>query len=462
MKILFIMYDNGGAQNQLPMGPCYVAAYLKQNGIDDIHYYSQDIYHYPEEHLTEYLSSHKFDVVGVGFTAGYYQYRKILAICQAIKKAKTRPFLVLGGYGPTPVPEFYLKVTGADAAVIGEGEIPFLNLIRALENKTPLHNVKGIAFRDGDRYVVNEREAPIRDLDSIPYPYYDPLPMEYYVNAKMFQMKPTDRMIDMVTSRGCNYRCNFCQRLEKGIRFRSAENIIDELKKYIRDYRVSFVVFWDDLFMFSEKRVAELTEGILKNNIKINYWCTGRLNIVNKRIIKMLKRSGCTYIDYGIEQFDNFALQQMNKVQTEEQIIKGIELTQREGIRIGFNIIFGNLGDTRESLRKSMALLKKYNDYGQLRVIRPVTPYPGSALYDTAIERGLLTGPEDFYDRHKNVELLTVNFTDIPDDEFHKLLFEVNKEVIEDYYHHMADEATKRFYDVYFKKDVSFRGARHV
>lgn len=462
MKILFVMYDNEAAQNFIPTGTCYVAAYLKKNGYEDIHYYNQDVYHYPEEHLTEYISNNNFDVVGLGFVAGYFQHKKIINICKAINKAKHRPFVVLGGHGPTPVPEFYMKVTGADAVITGEGEIPFLSLVKALENKTSFYDVKGIAFRDGDKFVVNEREMPIRDLDTVPYPYYELLPMEYYINAKLFQMKRTDRMIYLVSSRGCNYRCNFCQRLEKGIRFRSVENIIDELKKYIRDYHITFVVFLDEIFMFSEKRVTELTEGILRENIKINYWCTGRLNIVNQQILKMLKKSGCTYIDYGIEQFDNIALQKMNKKQTEEQIIRGIELTQKGGIRIGFNIIFGNLGDTRESLRKSINLLKKYNDYGQLRVIRPVTPYPGSPLYYTAIEKGLLAGPEDFYKKHKNVELFTVNFTDIPDDEFHRLMFETNKEIINDYYNHLKKESIKNFYDVYFKGDAGFRGARHV
>ena len=109
-----------------------------------------------------------------------------------------------------------------------------------------------------------------------------------------------------------------------------------------------------------------------------------------------------------------------------------------------------------------MDLLKKYNDFGQLRVIRPVTPYPGSPLYDFAIVKGFLTGPEDFYNKHKNVELLTVNFTDIPEEEFYKLMFEANEEVIEDYYNHFKEEAIKNFYDVYFKGGLDFRGARHI
>ena len=108
-----------------------------------------------------------------------------------------------------------------------------------------------------------------------------------------------------------------------------------------------------------------------------------------------------------------------------------------------------------------MDFLKKYNDYGQLRVIRPVTPYPGTPLYYYALEKGLLKGPADFYERHKNLELLTVNFTSIPDEDFYKLMFEANKEIINDYYEHTKQEGIEQFRKVYFEKDVDFRGARH-
>lgn len=463
MKILFVIYDNQGSYNVVPLGTLYVAAYLRKYGFKDIHFYSQDIYHYSESHLSEYLSKNKFDVVGIGFVAGYFQHKKILAICEAIKKSSHKPFIVLGGHGPTPVPEFYLRISQADAVVMGEGEVVFLNLVRALSNKKPLHKIKGIAFREGDKFIVNEREAPIKNLSTIPHPYFEGLPMEYYVNSKIFRtMNPTDRMIFMITARGCNYKCNFCLKLEKGIRLRPIGDVIAELKKYIRDYRVNFIVFWDDLFMISEKRIYEFTEAIIRENIKINYWCTGRLNIVNKKIIKLLKRSGCKYIDYGIEQFDNDALRAMNKRQTEEQIVNGIEITQKEGIYVVFNIIFGNIGDTKKTLKKSLVLLKKYNDYNQLRVIKPVTPYPGTPLYYEAIKKGLLSGPEDFYNKHKNMELLTVNFTDIPDDEFYKLMFEANKGIIKDYYEYLAHTTQKNFEEVYFRGNYGYRGARHI
>jgi radical SAM superfamily enzyme YgiQ (UPF0313 family) len=250
-------------------------------------------------------------------------------------------------------------------------------------------------------------------------------------------------------------------RIEKGIRFRSPENVVEEIKKYKKDYNVSYILFLDELFMFNEKRTFEITEAFIKANLNIKYFCTGRLNIVTKEILDMLKRSGCVYIDYGIEQFDDNALKAMNKHLTEEDIIRGIELTQKEGFLIVFDIIFGNLGDTRKTLRKTLDFFKKYNDYGQFRTIRPVTPYPGTKLYYHAIKKGLLKGPQDFYEKHTNLELPTVNFTDIPDDEYCQLLFEANKEITTDYYEHMKEKAIDSFRRVYFERDADFRGVRH-
>jgi len=443
MRILFVIYDNEGAQNPIPMGSAYVAGYLKQQGYD-VSYYSQDVYHYPEEHLTDYLNHNHFDVVGLGFCAGYFQYRKILKICEGINKSDDRPLLILGGHGPSPVPEFFLEKTGADAVVVGEGEVSMLYIVKSLELNG---NIPSII-----------KSEPLHDIDLSPY--YKTLPMEYYLNGQWFTMKPTDKFLPMITSRGCPYSCNFCQRLEKSIRFRSIPAIVEELGRYVTDYHVNFVQFWDELFVSSPQRVYELTQAIKPSNI--NYWCTARVNIVTSDIIKMLKESGCVYIDYGIEQFDNDALRAMNKKQTEKQIIDAIEMTQAEGIKIGFNIIWGNVGDTVGSLIKSANLLRKYNDYGQLRTIRPVTPYPGCPLYQTALDRGLLTGPEDFYEKHKNVELLTCNFTNIPDDEFHGLLDMYNGGIIGDYFEHKKNEMRRKFHSTYFDKEYSFRGARHT
>ena len=440
MKILFVIYDNESTNAIMPLGITYVAAYAKQEG-HEITYYCQDVYHYPEEHLTQYLNENHFDVVAMGFCAGYYQHIKIKKICKAIKASKDAPFIVLGGHGPSPDPDYWIEHTGADAVVIGEGEISFADL---------LNNPR----RGGIR-----TEYPT-DLDAIPFPYVDPLPMENYIKST-YLTSSLDRGIGMVSGRGCPYHCNFCYRLEDGIRFRSAQNIVEEIQKRKRDWNINFVWFWDELWMASEKRAFELSEAFLSADLDVRFFCTGRLNIVNERILGIMKRAGCVAIDYGIEQYDNNALQAMNKRLTEEQIEKGIQITLASGIQPLFNIIWGNVGDTIESLNKSMAFLEKYNDYGQLRVIRPVTPYPGSPLFDTCVSRGLLKDSADFYEKHKNLELMTVNMTDIPDDRFYACIFDANKKIIRDYHNHEIDENIKAFRRVYFEGDYSYRGARH-
>jgi len=136
------------------------------------------------------------------------------------------------------------------------------------------------------------------------------------------------------------------------------------------------------------------------------------------------------------------------------------------GLVMGLNVIWCNPYDSEESLWKLVDFLKKYNTYGQIRTIRPVTPYPGCPLYYDAIKMGLLKGPGDFFEKFKNSDLITVNFTDMTTDECHKLLFAANTELILD--HFLKTEGDMKeaknlingFYGLYFENDYKFRGAR--
>jgi radical SAM superfamily enzyme YgiQ (UPF0313 family) len=176
-----------------------------------------------------------------------------------------------------------------------------------------------------------------------------------------------------------------------------------------------------------------------------------------------MKETGCVFINYGIEAFDDEALKKMNKGLTTEQITKGIEATLNAGISPGFNIIFGNIGESKETLRKGVEFLLKYNDGAELRTIRPVTPYPGSPLYYYAIEKGLLKDCSDFYEnKHVNSDLLAVNFTDMSDDEFYECLMDANTTLIENFYKNKLDLMIGDTKNLYMNRDTSFRGFRTV
>ncbi len=226
---------------------------------------------------------------------------------------------------------------------------------------------------------------------------------------------------------------------------------------------MNYIAFADELLMSSMKRTVELCEAFLKARLNIRWSCNGRLNYAKPRVLKLMKEAGCVFLNYGIESMDDQALKNMNKALTVKQIIEGIENTLASGMSPGYNIIFGNIGETRESLRKGVEFLLKYDDHSHLRTIRPVTPYPGSPLYYYAIEKGLLKDAEDFYKRkHVNSDLLAVNFTDMTDDEFHQALFEANNELIASYYNSLLKGAIQSSEDLYINKDVSFRGFRPV
>ncbi|MFC2025035.1 B12-binding domain-containing radical SAM protein [Chloroflexota bacterium] len=462
MQVLLIAYDNDSYIHEFPLGLAYIASALRNAG-HDVTIYNQDKFHYPESHLIDYLTKNHFDVVGLGAIGGYYQYQKLLKISEAINRLSKRPFYILGGHGPSPEPEYFLRKTNADVIIIGEGDVTVVSLLDAFENKRGLSTVKGIAYLDGERLVRTQPQEPTKDLDSISLPAWDLFPMDYYSLIRLPHIKNNERALAVLSGRGCPFRCNFCYRMDKGFRARTPESIIEEIRTLKQDYGISYIEFKDELLMSSAKRTVMLCEAFLKADLNIKWSCNGRLNFAKPEVLKSMKRAGCVFINYGIESIDDDMLKVMNKDLTTVQIIEGIEATLTEGISPGFNIIFGNIGETPEILQKGVEFLLKYDDHSQLRTIRPVTPYPGCDLYYYAIEKGLLKDCADFYEnKHINSDLLSVNFTDLSNNEFHRVLFEANKVLLENYYQHQVESMLHVAEKLYLQKDASFRGFRQT
>jgi len=460
MKILLVAYDNDSYIHFFPMGLSYIASVLRDAG-HDVLIYNQDMYHYPDEHLTGFLSDNFFDMVGLGFCAGYYQYKKILKVSEAINKSENRPFFVMGGHGPSPEPAFFLKRMGADAIVIGEGEVSIVNLANTLEVDGDLSSVKGIAYIDNGEVKINEHQPLIKDIDTIPFPAWDLFPIDYYSLFRNPHMKNSDRVMPVLSSRGCSFRCNFCYRMDKGIRLRRPECIVDEMSQLKDKYRITYIDFMDELFMVSERRTKEICKAIIDSGLDMRWLCSGRLNYAKHDVIRIMKKAGCVFINYGIECMNDGVLKTMHKNLSVKQIENGIKVTLEEGISPGFNIIFGNIGENRDTLMKGVDFLLKYDDHSQLRTIRPVTPYPGSELYYYAIKNNILDDVEDFYDnKHKNSDLMSVNFTDLLDDDYYKALYEANILLLKKYYDDKFKQNCEVLRKMYFEKDASFRGFR--
>jgi anaerobic magnesium-protoporphyrin IX monomethyl ester cyclase len=439
MKVLLVSYDNASYVHHFPTGLAYLAAVLRE-AKHDVSIYSQDIHHYPDEHLTAFLDAHRFDAVGVGVCGGYYQYAKLLKISTSVNASKHRPHFIIGGHGPSPEPGYFMEKTGADAVVVGEGEKAVFD---ALEGR-------GVF-----------RSPLVEDVDSIPFPAYDLFQIEIYRLLREMHAGPTDFVMPMISGRGCTFKCNFCYRMDEGFRPRSADSIIDEIRLLRDRWGINYITFSDELLMSSVKRTTSLCTSFLDAGLKFKWFCNGRLNYAKPDVLALMKRAGCVGINYGIEAVDDQILKNMNKNLNVDQIVTGIENTLAAGISPGFNIIFGNIGENQDVLDKDVAFLLKYDDGAHRRTIRPVTPYPGTALYYHAIEKGLLKDVADFYEnKHVNSDLLAVNFTDMTDDEFHAALGRANTVLLDNYHAKQAESVRRQIKSLYTDRDASFRGFR--
>lgn len=463
MKILMVVYDNDSYITWFPQGLAYLASAARNTG-HEVSVYQQDIYHWPDEHLTKYLDEHEFDVVEVSVIGGYYQYHKLLSLSKAINASKNRKHFkyTIGGHGPASDPEYFMRKTDADVVGIGEGEITFVEMLDAFAGKRTLESVDGIAFFDKDgNYVKTKPRELIQNIDEIAWPAYDLFDMTYYSLLRLPNIKPNERCMPMLSGRGCIFACNFCYRLDKGFRPRSAESIIKEIE-FLRDtYNIKYIAFSDELLMSSRERTLELCQAFIDAKINVKWDCNGRLNFADIDVLEKMKEAGCVFINYGIESLDNATLRVMHKGLTKDMIIRGVENTLKVGISPGLNIIYGNINEPLGAIDDAVDFLLKYDDHAQMRTIRPVTPYPGTELFEYAIEKGLVKDTADFYEnKHTNSDLLSINFTQYTDEEVYEALYQANMRLIHRYQELQMENSTRICDDLYHNKNAAFRGFR--
>jgi len=442
-NVLLISYDNGSFIPFFPINLFYLKGALeKKKHVVTI--YHDDIDHLDKSSLAHWLSFREFDIIGLGFCAGYWQYKKAKEYAEVIGfMRKHKKFLfVLGGHGPAGAPEFFMNKLGADSVVIGDGE----------------DSICQIAEK-GQRGIV--KGDPV-ETDEAPLDCYESFPMIEYRLIRWPTSNNTDFCFPILSSRGCKWNCSFCYRMREGFHERSVEAIIEEIKFLNRNYNINHFQFADELLMSSERRVEKVCEAILGLPFRIKWDCNGRLNYATSTLLSLMKSCGCCYINYGIESLNQKILNSMGKGLTVSQIYQGVEATLTLGISPGLNFIWGFPGDTKENLFECVEFLKKYDPCDELRTIRPVTPYPGCRLWNKAVELSLVKDAEEFYEtKHKNSDLFSINFMDMPTEDAHRLLRFANFELIRNYFMKRMERSVSSCEKLY-RGDTLFRGFRAV
>ena len=475
LKALIIVHDNYQKGNVFPLGAGYISAMLRNEHVE-VETFSMDVFHFTNDDLTEKLKLNSYDMVLLGFMAPRFR-RTVRSLCHTIRdNIGESAWLILGGHGPSAIPEYIIEETRADIVCIGEADQTIVDLVKCKRNevlgsslKFPLEDVLGIVYKVDGKIVSNHRRPRNIDLDSLPFPAWDLFPMQSYLeNLKFAGMGVNDRAFPIISSRGCTNRCTFCFRLESGIRSRSVENVLEEMIALHEYYNVNYYYFADELAVFSKKRVLQLTEGIQQKLPNIHYRMDCRVTVFDEDIAKALKKSGCVFLNIGFESTSQEVLDQMHKKVTVEQNIGAAEIANKYGIGIGINVIWGMPGDNEKTLRENAEFIKKYNQYDQIRTIRPVTPYPGSSLYNLAISQNKLKGPQDFFDKFKNSDRYMVNFMGMPEDKIYELLLEVNTDLILDHFENIngdmnvAHQMIEDLSMLYSDEDYNYTGPRQL
>jgi magnesium-protoporphyrin IX monomethyl ester (oxidative) cyclase len=281
--------------------------------------------------------------------------------------------------------EYFLKHGYADIVVHGEGEDTLLQLVDNLENDKSLETIRGISFLkpDGEVFKTEDRGL-IEDLDKIPLPARHLVPMHLYKMSYYWGPNASNPKTfkTIFTSRGCPYRCTFCNvHKERRIRYFSVKRVEEEIRLVLNQYKAKYVFFLDSCFMVSRDRVVTICEMMLRNKFKFDWACEGRVNLASKdpELLRLMKKAGCIQICYGIESGVQKLLDNVRKDCTIEQIEAAVSNTIAAGIRTIGLFILGLPGETPELTEQTIAFSLKFPfEFAQYGIL---TPYPGTQIY---------------------------------------------------------------------------------
>lgn len=324
----------------------------------------------------------------VAFSTTTNMFEVTLKYVRLIKKHFSMP-VICGGIHPTILPDEVINCDEIDMICIGEGEFALLELCDKIDKKEDIRNILNIWVKQDGRIYKNTLRPLIQDLDRLPFPDRDIYNQESLEDARL------KRAVFMV-SRGCPYACSYCCNHkianiygDKYVRFRSVNNVLDEIELVIKKHSVKYITFHDDIFTQDKKWLKEFG---LKYNKKINlpFICNSRVNLLDKEVISILKNANCQGINMGIESGNDYIRQQiLNRNITREQIIKAFRLCKEFGIKAtSYNMVglpFEDMEKIWDTINLNAEIMPQYI---QTSIFYP---YPGTDLYNLCVQNRFLS-----------------------------------------------------------------------
>lgn len=325
----------------------------------------------------------------VGITCVTGSYGSALNVAKLVKRIDPSIPVVMGGVHPTIATEAVLSNEAVDVVVRGEGEYTLTQLATTLQSQGSLANIPGISHKVKGKMVHNPDRPQITNLDDLPFP------AKHRLLAK--ETYPSRAFGRLATTRGCPYYCIYCEAhalWTRKVRFRSPENVVQEIEQVKKTFGTRHFYFHDDTFTLNEPRVIEICDRLIAKNLGISWGCETRADRINPDLTRKMKRAGCEYCNVGVESGDATTLTRMKKGVTIEQVRTACQTLREAGIAFNAFFMIGFPWETAAEIKKTVALMQELNPERAFCSI--VTPYPGSELYEICSAESLIPANFDW------------------------------------------------------------------
>ena len=366
-----------------PLGILYVAAYARENTPHKIRVIDAVVEELDYPALKSRIALEKPDVVGI--TATTFTLVDACETARIVKEIDREIKVVMGGPHPYIYPQETINLPGVDFLVLGEGEEVFSALVNNLHNPAALRKIQGIVFKHGGEIINTGNPPLIEELGSLPFPARDLTPYEKYYSL----IAKTQPVTTMITSRGCPFKCLFCDRPHLGKRFRPrpAVNVVDEMESCV-GLGIHEILIYDDTFTVKKERVFEICREIRERGLNVGWDVRARVDTITPEMLKAMKDAGCERIHYGVEAGSPEVIKTLRKGITVEQVRRTFRETKDAGISTLAYFMIGSPGETRAQMEESLRLAAELApDYLHLAI---TTPFPETDLYRMGFERGVL------------------------------------------------------------------------
>lgn len=332
--------------------------------------------------LKDVLNTHQPEIVGM--TAMSCKFQSAVKVSKIFKNFNPKGIVLLGGAHATICSEEAVKNKFIDFIIRSEGERTVSELCKELENKTSdLSEIAGISYVKEGKVTHNKDRALIEDINGLPFParHLELFPERYPIAA----------FGALVTMRGCPFRCAFCAAKcmwTRKVRKRDVPEIIDEIRWIIDNFKTKTLFFWDDSFTMDKERTLRLCKEIIDNKFNISWGCSTKVTILDEELVKIMKKAGCGSIELGVETGSEKMLKIIKKDITIPLVRKATKLLDKYNISYTQMLMVGFPEETEEDIQQTIKFIKETKK--GFFCLSVFTPYPGTELYDTARNLGLI------------------------------------------------------------------------